>query len=118
MHEMSICQALLDQVEGLAAKHQAKGVTSITLRIGPLAGIEPDLLEHAFTLARAGTVADAAVLQIERLPVQVRCKECGAEGEVPPNRLLCPRCESWQCQVISGDEMLLASLELLTEDND
>lgn len=113
MHELSLCQALIDQVERLAAQHRASAVASITLRVGPLSGVVPELLQHAFSVARAGTVADQAQLLIEHQPVVIRCRNCGAENQAEPNRLVCPACGGWQTEVISGEEMLLASLELL-----
>jgi hydrogenase nickel incorporation protein HypA/HybF len=105
---------MLSQVEAIAAQRQALGVSSITLRIGPLSGIEADLLQHAFPLARAGTVAADARLIIERLPIRVRCEQCGAETDATVNRLLCGACGDWHTQLISGDELVLASVELLT----
>ena len=79
-----------------------------------MSGIEPGLLAQAFPLARAGTVAEKAALIIESLPVRVRCQSCGAESETTPNRLLCGQCGDNQIQLLSGDEMLLASMELMT----
>jgi hydrogenase nickel incorporation protein HypA/HybF len=116
MHELSVCQALLGQVEALAHAHHARGVSRITLRIGPLAGVEPALLQQAYPIARAGTAAHAAELIIERLPVRVRCEHCGAESEVPANRLSCSACGDWQTQLIGGDELLLASVELVMDE--
>jgi len=113
MHELSVCQAMLDQVETIAAEHNAHGVEKIVLRIGPLAGVEAKLLLDAFPLARAGTIADGAQLVIEALPLRVRCDSCGAESDALPNRLLCGACGDWHTRVISGDELLLASVELL-----
>jgi hydrogenase nickel incorporation protein HypA/HybF len=115
LHELSVCQSLLSQVEKIAAQNSARSVALIKLRIGPLAGIEPELLRHAFTIASAGTIAEATELLIEALPVRVRCQECQAESEVEPNQLTCKQCGSWRTQLTSGDEMLLASLELLSE---
>ena len=46
------------------------------------------------------------------LPVRVRCEQCGAETDALPNRLLCGACGDFRTQLLSGDEMLLASLEL------
>lgn len=114
MHELSVCQALLAQVEQLARDHQAQRVERIVLRIGPLAGVEPRLLQDAFPLARAGSVAADAELVIEALPLTVRCKSCGAETAAQPNRLICGSCGDWHTQLLSGDELLLASVELTT----
>jgi hydrogenase nickel incorporation protein HypA/HybF len=74
MHELSVCQAMLAQVETIAAREKARSVASIVIR--------------------------------------VRCLECDAESEAQPNRLLCGACGGYRTQVISGDELLLASVEL------
>lgn len=116
MHELSICQALLDQVDGIAREHGASRVERILLLVGPLSGVEPALLQHAYPLAAAGTIAEHARLVIEAAPVRVRCGECGAESDARPNRLLCGSCGGWRTRLISGDEMLLANLELTIPD--
>ena len=112
MHELSVAQALVEQVQSLADQHGATGVASIRLRVGPLSGVVPDLLETAFPLAAAGTVAAMAQLLIMAAPLRVRCQTCGAESEALPNRLLCAACGDWHTQVISGDELLLERVEL------
>lgn len=112
MHELSVCQGLLHQLERVAGEHGARAVTRVVLRIGPLAGVEPRLLEDAFPIAMAGTIAAAAVLEVERLPIRVRCSACGGESEARTDRLVCGLCGHWQTQLTSGDELLLASVEL------
>lgn len=112
MHELAICQSLLGEVERVAAQHGARTVTEVVVAVGPLAGVEPQLLERAFTIARAGTVADRAALEIETAPVVVWCKTCGTETAVAANALLCGGCGAWQVQLRSGDELLLKRVEL------
>jgi len=114
MHELSICQSLLAQVEGLAQQHHAKSVSKIVLHIGPLSGVEAHLLQQAYSLAAAGTVAEQAALEIHSLSIKVHCRQCHKDSKATANRLLCEHCGSWQTQLISGDEMLLASLEMDT----
>jgi len=112
MHEMSICQALLDQVERIAHEQRASQVDSIVLSIGPLSGVEPVLLDRAFEVARLQTVAENSTLDIETGPIVVECRSCGASGEAGVNRLVCPSCGDWQVNVVQGDELLLMRLEV------
>jgi hydrogenase nickel incorporation protein HypA/HybF len=112
MHELSICQSLLLQVGKVAAQNQASGVEKIVLRVGGLSGVEPELLERAFEVARMGTLAEHAELVIERGPVVVKCRQCGGSCAVPVNRLLCTYCGDWRVQVLEGEELLLLSVEL------
>ena len=115
MHEFAVCQDMLQQIESIAAEEQAAAVDVVIVRIGPLSGIEAHLLSQAFPLAAAGTVAEKAELIVEALPIKVKCQLCGAETEAKANSLVCGECGDYHTQLLSGDEMLLASLELVKE---
>lgn len=112
VHELAVCQSLLQQVDRVARQHGATGVAAIHLNVGPLSGIEIPLLEHAFTIARAGTVAHSADLVTNRTRVRVHCSRCDEESFVPANRLVCMHCGDWRTQLVSGDEMELARIEM------
>jgi hydrogenase nickel incorporation protein HypA/HybF len=112
MHELAICQGLLRQVGQVAAGKGATAVERIVLQVGGLSGVEPPLLARAFEIAREGTLAAGAELDIRVGPVVVRCRECGSTGEVPVNRLLCPHCGDWRVRVTEGEELMLLSLDL------
>lgn len=110
MHELSLCRGLLQQVDAIAAEHRAEAVSHVTLRIGPLAGVEIPLLENAFRIARQNSVAAHATLTIEATSLHVQCEECGCEETVPMTDLRCPRCRSTETRLLSGDELLLVSV--------
>jgi len=112
VHELAVCQGLINEVERLAREHNAERIDSIVLSIGPLSGIEPHLLRRAFDIARLDSVAKHAELEIETGPVVVECRSCGARGEVQANCLLCPSCGDWQVNMVQGAEMLLLRLEV------
>lgn len=112
MHELSVCRALIEQVAEVARAHRAARVVSVTVRIGPLAGVEPQLLSSAYPLASAGTLAADSQLVLEHSELMIACLECGAHSSVEPSRLLCRACGAWRVQVLSGEDFLLASVEL------
>jgi hydrogenase nickel incorporation protein HypA/HybF len=114
VHEFSVCQALIAQVEQIAISHGALKVQSVKLRIGPLSGMELPLLEHAYPFACAGTLAEGSTLEIERAPLKVNCEACHLESEVEPNLLTCRMCGSCMTRVVSGEELMLMSVELIT----
>jgi len=113
MHELAICQSLLHSVERTVRANGAREVSSVCLSIGPLSGVEAPLLERAWTIARAGSLAAEARLVITPSPILVRCAQCGHEGPAKANRLLCESCDDWRVTLVSGDEMLLLSVELV-----
>ena len=102
----------MSQVEKIARDNDATRVTAITLGMGPLAGVEEQLLKNAYPIASAGSVADGAELLIRSTPVCVSCTQCGKESDAKPNRLLCGHCGDWRTKLISGDELLLIRVEL------
>lgn len=112
MHELSICQSLINQVERIALERNAQCVTSIIIGMGPLSGVEAELLKNAYPIVSAGTVAEHAELIIEYLPILVKCNQCGSETDALPNKLVCKECGDWRTTLVSGDELLLMSVEL------
>lgn len=113
MHELALCQGLLREVERVAAGNDASAVTRIIVAVGGLSGVEPPLLRRAFSIARMGSIAESAVLDVEEMPTVVWCDACRAESRVAPNALLCSRCGTWRVELRSGDEMLLKRIELV-----
>jgi hydrogenase nickel incorporation protein HypA/HybF len=115
VHELAVAQALVEQVNAVIDQHQASGATAIRVRIGPLAGIVPELLASAFPLAAAGSRMEHAELDLIDAPIRVRCQACGAETDAAMNRLICAACGDWHTRIISGDELLLESVELIND---
>ena len=112
MHEFALCQALLTTVARLAAQHHARAVGRVRLAVGPLSGAEPALLTRAFALARMGTIAEGATLEVVLKPTVIACAACRAEFAVEANRLLCPSCGGRETRLVGGDELILETLDL------
>lgn len=114
MHEYSIVSSLLATAEAQARAHAATSIRRVSVRIGELSGVEPDLLTSAFELAREGTLCSEASLEVERVPVSWACRACG-RPILPGNILRCPDCGS-PAKLVSGDEIVLAQLDLEVAD--
>ena len=112
MHELSVCLSLMQQVENIARERDASRVTKIVLAIGPLSGVEAELLRHASPMAAAGSIAENAELVMETSSIVVRCSQCDVETTVAPNKLLCGSCGDFRTRVVSGDELTLMRVEL------
>jgi hydrogenase nickel incorporation protein HypA/HybF len=116
MHELAVCQSVLDQVALVARAHGSSEVAVVELAIGVLSGVDPAQLERAFAIARAGTVAANATLRIEPVAAAVICTQCGARTTAIPQRLACGVCGAWQVRLVEGAEMLLQRVELITDE--
>jgi hydrogenase nickel incorporation protein HypA/HybF len=115
MHELAICQSLVDQLDQIASDHPDKRIVVVHLQIGPLSGVVPDLLQDAFPIASAGTPAEDAQLQFHDSDIEVHCPECGQTSTAQMNKLICAHCGNWQTQLVSGDELMLQQVELETK---
>lgn len=112
MHELAVAQGLLEETARVASQNGAMRVERIVVRVGALSGVEPELLQRAFLVARAGSCAGQADLEIEAGAIEVRCRQCGEVGPAAVNRLVCGDCGAWQVDVVAGEELLLVRLEL------
>lgn len=112
MHEMAITQSILDIAVSEAKKHEAVRVRQIRICVGEYSGVVPQLIQEYYNLISAGTIAENAELVIERVPVTVRCRVCGAESRIDKRRFACPVCGSVEIQLLTGREFYVDSLEV------
>lgn len=115
MHELAVCEGLVKEVNRVARAASADRVLSVTIRIGPLCGVDPELLRCAYPLAVANTAAADSRLIVERAAVRVHCDQCNFDSETSSTRLVCGHCANSSVRVLSGDQLLLVRLELMRE---
>jgi hydrogenase nickel incorporation protein HypA/HybF len=112
MHEVSLMQSALELALEHAARQGASRIHRITLRVGALAGVVPEALEFAFDVVTRDTLADGAVLEVERVPVVCSCVDCAVEFVPDTEFFNCPRCGRPSADVRSGTELELTRLEV------
>lgn len=112
MHEKSLVQSLLTQVEQLRVQNDATTVDRVTVEIGPLSGVEPDLVQTAFDEVAPERFASPPMLDIRLVRMQIRCRTCRHEAAVEGVTLKCPECESTKVQIIRGDEFRLIDVSM------
>lgn len=112
MHEMAVTQSILDIVLKEADKAGAKKVTSVNLVIGELAGLVDDSIQFYFDFLTKDTAAEGAGLNFRRVAAKMRCRACSEEFYTAPDEWVCPKCDQWQAEVISGKEFYIDSIEV------
>ena len=111
MHEFSIMQNLLKIIEKEAEANSLSKVNAITVKIGKLRQVVPEFIEFAFTTIAKDTVAANAKLNIESIPITIHCGKCNQDYPVIEDTYTCPKCDSIDIKVITGKEIILASIE-------
>ncbi len=116
MHELSVVASLVETIEELVRRHKARSVTGIWVKVGPLSGVVPELLESAFDMYRRGTVVEKARLTIEKPPLKALCRACRRETERADYAPACPACGSTDLEITGGADLLLERVELETDE--
>ena len=68
MHEVSIIQSLMDQVERFGSEYSMTKVTRVVVRIGDQTGVCKESLQFSFAAISQGTLVEGAEFVIERSP--------------------------------------------------
>lgn len=111
MHELSIAQMIVREVEAVAREHPGLRVKQVRLRLGALRAIEPASLAYCYSASASGTPAEGSTLLVESAPPAARCRACGARFSVERFVFICPSCGGADCATESGEELLLDSIE-------
>jgi hydrogenase nickel incorporation protein HypA/HybF len=114
MHELSIAQSVIEQVEETARNEKATRVLTVTLSIGTLSGVEREALEFVFPMAAEGTLADGAALRVETIQAKLKCRACQTEADARIPLLTCAQCGSGDVEISGGRDLFIKSVELET----
>jgi hydrogenase nickel incorporation protein HypA/HybF len=90
-------------------------VTGVCVRVGHLRQVVPSALEFSFELCAHGTAVEGAALELQEVPIGVRCRSCGADSEPTGFPLACGACGELNVEVVQGEELMVESLELEAE---
>lgn len=77
MHELSLCHAIAGVVKSHTAGRQ---VDVVRVQVGALRQVVPESLEFCWTLVRSHEDMPEAELELELVPAEVRCGQCGHRG--------------------------------------
>ena len=112
MHELSIVASLFEIMLTKARENQATKIVGVKLKVGKLAGVVPEFLQSAFDSYKQDTIAAEARLEMEEVPLKLRCRTCGAEIEKEDFVLVCPSCRGTDLEILEGMELLLDKIDL------
>jgi hydrogenase nickel incorporation protein HypA/HybF len=112
MHERSLMKALLRRVENVAAEHPGSRVLSIRVRVGEFSGVDPELFASAYDDLITDSPIHGAALELDRVPLEALCEQCGSDFRIERFNFRCENCGSVNIAVRGGEEMLLDSVTM------
>lgn len=111
MHEMGIAQAVLSHALTAAEANGISRIAKLHLKVGAFSGVVEDALRFSFEVASQGTKAEGASLDVDNIPLTVRCQDCGRESGIQPFLFQCPVCGNRRVDILTGQELTLDSIE-------
>jgi hydrogenase nickel incorporation protein HypA/HybF len=111
MHEYSLVQSLVERVAEEARRRQAIAVHGVSVRVGELSGVDPELFRTAYETFREGTICAGAPLALRLHAASWSCPRCRrpiARGEI----LRCPDCAEPARLDDGGDALTLDAIDL------
>lgn len=112
MHEMSLCEGMLEILQQQATQQNYSTVKTVFLEIGKLSNVEPDAMRFAFPVVTRGSLAENATLEIIEVAGQAWCLQCEKNVVINQRYDGCPLCESHQLQITGGEQMRIKELEV------
>ena len=112
MHELSIATGIVELAEEYAARENAKVITKIEIEIGVLSGIVLDSLDFAMEFAIKNTMLEHAEIHIVEIPGKAKCSSCNWEFELNDLLTPCPKCQTYNPEIVLGKEMRVSSITI------
>lgn len=114
MHELGIVFYIIDDVSEVAEQNGVTKVESVTLELGEVSGVVPELLQDAWKWAAARTELMAgAELVCETVSARTLCDECGCEYGTVEHGRICPACGSEHTHLLAGNEVMIKEIAAL-----
>jgi hydrogenase nickel incorporation protein HypA/HybF len=112
MHELGITSRIIQTVTQEMQRHGLSRVNSVRIRLGELSGIDPSALLFSWEASTRGTAFEPVRLEIQPVPASGRCRHCQREFNVVDLMFRCPDCQSGKIDLVRGQEIEIASLDV------
>jgi len=117
LHELGIVYHIIRDVENVARANGVSRVSSVTLLLGEVSGVVPDLLLDAWRWAAdKKPIAQGAELIVEPVEAVTHCEACGRNYATVEHGKTCPHCGSGETYLLKGREVMIKQIETPDED--
>ncbi len=112
MHEMSLCEGILEILQQQAEQQNYSTVKKVCLEIGKLSSVEVEAMRFSFELVMQGSLAESASLEIIEVNGQAWCFSCQQNVIMEHRYDGCPLCGIYPLEINAGDQMRIKELEV------
>ncbi len=112
MHEIGVVREVVKTVLRYVEEHNVKEVSEIVVDIGELSLIVPKYVEDLYPACVAGTPLEDTKLIINITPGLAICNDCDEIFNVVENKGCCPKCNSFDKDVLSGRDFMIKQIHV------
>jgi hydrogenase nickel incorporation protein HypA/HybF len=116
MHELSLARDIIDVVHQSVPENEIKFIKQVVIKVGRFSGVVADSLKFSYTAITAGTDMEGSELEIIDIPFELKCNTCGKTTTNDFGMMLCESCGSGDTEILSGSELAVSEVKLLTQD--
>ena len=118
MHELGIVVKVLEQVDAAAEQYGAKKVLKVTMEVGEVSTIVPDLFTDAFDWSKKKTrFAQEAALEMILIQGRTYCRGCGETYRTTEFGKTCPHCGSTDTSLLTGDQVVIKDIAAVFDED-
>lgn len=110
MHELGVLMEVVNQVTEVAKENDVTKIEKLIVQVGELSAMIPRYMKKLYPAAVDGTILEGSELEIEILPGNGRCKQCGNVYNLLEEQGTCPNCGCQQFEMICGDEFMIKEI--------
>lgn len=111
MHELGVVFTIIKTLEDVGKENNVSHIESVTIQLGEVSGVVPDLLKDAWKWAAAKhEITDGCEMLIETLPAVTFCEDCESEYETVAHGKTCPNCGSEKTYLLRGNEFMIKEI--------
>jgi hydrogenase nickel incorporation protein HypA/HybF len=112
MHEYHIVEAIVKQILEKAKNSNAKKITSVTLILGELSGLQEESIRVYFDNLAKENILEGAKLIIKPAKSKLKCQDCGTIFEHERSNFNCPKCSGQGILTNSAKEFYIDNIEI------
>ncbi len=114
MHELGVVFHCIKEVNEIAAENKVARVNSVTIQLGEVSTVIPELFEDCWNWAvKKETVLKDAKIHIERINAITFCEDCRKEYPTVEYGRTCPFCGSERTYLVQGNEFMIKEIEVV-----
>ena len=117
MHELTLLFGVAEQVGRVVRENGLDHVDAVVLEVGEATAVVPEFLLDGYeVISDEFDYLRGSELIVNTIKAIGRCRNCGTEFAIVENEGYCPRCRSFDKDVIEGTDFVIKEVRILEEE--